>query len=63
MRAAEAAHPDLAIILVSGDGGGTDAGDKPAPPGLLDMADATLPKPYRLADLGAAVERVLGIGG
>ncbi|SDD79497.1 PAS domain-containing protein [Rhodospira trueperi] len=55
LRAAEAAHPDLAIILASGFAVEGDAtfGD------LADMADAILRKPLSLNELYGTIRRVL----
>ncbi|KAA5603979.1 response regulator [Roseospira marina] len=56
MRAAEAAHPDLAIIVASG----LDIQGDTSHAEVAAMADAILRKPFGLADLRAAVETVLG---
>nr|WP_246152407.1 response regulator [Roseospira navarrensis] len=56
VRAAEAAHPDLAVIIVSGLAVESD----PAQADLVEMADAILRKPIGLGELRAAIERVLG---
>lgn len=56
MRAAEAAHPDMALILASGYA----VEDDPACADLMDMADAVLRKPYGLGQLRDTIARVLG---
>nr|WP_246422522.1 response regulator [Roseospira visakhapatnamensis] len=55
LRAVEAGHPDLAVILVSGLA--LDHDDTRAD--LADMADAVLRKPFGLGQLRETLERVL----
>jgi len=57
LRAIEAGHPHLAVVLVSGLALDHDA-DRAE---LADMADAVLRKPLGLGQLRETVERVLGI--
>jgi len=56
LRAVEAGHPDIAVILVSGLALDTDETRAE----LADMADAVLRKPIGLAQLRETLERVLG---
>nr|WP_246423574.1 response regulator [Roseospira goensis] len=59
LRAAEAAHPDMAVILASGFAIEGDA----SLADLADMADAILRKPFGLSELRAALDRVLEADG